>query len=160
MDKEQFTARILALEKRMYHTAFSILRDNEDCADAMQNAVLAAWRKLGTLRRPEFFDTWVTRILINECYQIIRGRKDTVPYEEYEAVCAEPASEAYSPERQELFDEIMRLGEHYRLPIVLHYVEGYSVKETAKMLAITQAAVKQRLLRARRILKERLGGRS
>lgn len=157
MTKEQFTTKILALEKSMYHTAIAVLKNDDDCADAMQNAIMLAYKNLPSLKKPEFFNTWLTRILLNECYKIIRSRRNTVEYEDY----LEPAQDAGSGslESSELFGEIMQLGESYRVPIVLHYIEGYSVKETAAMLGATPAAVKQRLLRARKILKERFGER-
>ncbi len=157
MTKEQFTTKILALEKSMYHTAIAILQNDDDCADAMQNAVMTAYKNLPGLRKPEFFNTWLTRILINECYKLIRSRKNTVEYEERFEPSTDTDGDAL--ESSELFGEIMQLSENYRVPIVLHYIEGYSVKETAAMLGTTQAAVKQRLLRARKILKERFGER-
>ncbi len=157
MTKEQFTTNILALEKKMYHTALAVLKNEDDCADAMQNAVMMAYEHLPDLKKPEFFSTWITRILLNECYKLIRSKKHTVEYGE--RIEAAIGAEDNPLEHSALFDEIMQLSENYRLPVVLHYIEGYSVKETAAILEITQAAVKQRLLRARKILKERFGER-
>ena len=82
MKKEQFTKEVLNAEKSLYHTARSILANDEDCADAMQNAILHAYEKLHTLRSEAYFKTWLTRILINECCQIIRSKKPTVSYED------------------------------------------------------------------------------
>lgn len=152
MDKEQFTRKILALEKSTYHIAMTILKNDEDCADAMQNAILMAYKNLSGLRKEKFFNTWFTRILINECNKLIRSKKPTVSYEEYPELTASEDS----LERSDVYGEIMRLNETHRLPFVLHYVEGYSVKETAQILGISQGAVKVRLYRARDILKERL----
>ena len=75
MDKEQFTAEVLSAEKGLYHVARSILGNDEDCADAMQNAILTAYTKLHTLQKEAYFKTWLTRILINEAYQMLRDRK-------------------------------------------------------------------------------------
>ena len=83
MNKEEFTAEVLKAEKSLYHIAKSILKNDEDCADAMQNAILSAYQKLHTLKQDVFFRTWITRILINESYQIIRSRKVQVSYEDY-----------------------------------------------------------------------------
>ena len=157
MSGEEFAKKVLEAEPSLYRVARSILKNDADCADAMQNAIMLAYKNLPSLKKPEFFNTWLTRILLNECYKIIRSRRNTVEYEDY----LEPAQDAGSGslENSELFGEIMQLGESYRVPIVLHYIEGYSVKETAAMLGATPAAVKQRLLRARKILKERFGER-
>lgn len=61
MNKERFTAEVLSAEKSLYHIARSILADDEDCADAMQNAILHAFEKLPSLRNEDYFKTWLTR---------------------------------------------------------------------------------------------------
>ncbi|MCH5263965.1 MAG: sigma-70 family RNA polymerase sigma factor [Lachnospiraceae bacterium] len=152
MNKDEFTQKILALEKSTYHIAVTILKNDEDCADAMQNAILMAYKNLPGLRQKEFFNTWFTRILVNECYKLIRNRKPTISYEEY----PEQAASDDEPTHSGVYEEIMHLSETHRLPFVLHYIEGYSVKEIAQILGISQGAVKVRLFRARSILKERL----
>lgn len=154
MNKEQFTAEVLKAEKSLYHIAKSILKKDEDCADAMQNAILAAWQKLDTLKKDVFFKTWITRILINESYQIIRERKNQVSYEDYLDERKAEDQGSWS----ELYLAVLELPEHYRIPFVLHYVEGYSVKEAAGILKLSESAVKVRLYRARNLMKERLKG--
>ena len=72
MNKEEFTQRILAAELSLYRVTKSILHNDDDCADAIQNAILKAWQKRYTLRKKDYFKTWLTRIVINECYQIIK----------------------------------------------------------------------------------------
>ncbi len=154
MTKDQFSAKILAMERSLYHVAKSILKNDEDCADAMQNAILKAYGKLHTLKHEEFFKTWVTRIVLNESYAILREKKTLVSYEDYmgeELTTEEPGN---SP----VFEEIMKIPEKYRVPFVLHYVEGYSVSEVAKMLNISEGSVKTRLYRTRNRLKEQLKG--
>lgn len=154
MNKDQFTAEVLKAEKSLYHIAKSILKNDEDCADAMQNAILAAYSKLGSLRNEAFFKTWITRILMNECYQLIRNRKETVSYEDY----LEHEEAGDQREYSELYEAVQELSENYRIPFVLHYVEGYSVKETGQILELTESAVKVRLHRARNLMKEKLKG--
>ncbi len=154
MNKEQFTAEVLKAEKSLYHVAKSILKNDEDCADAMQNAILSAWQKLHTLRQEAYFKTWITRILINESYQILRGRREQVCYEDYLDERKAEDQGSWS----ELYLAVQELPGQYRLPFVLHYVEGYSVKEVAGILSLSESAVKVRLYRARNLMKERLGG--
>ena len=67
MDKTEFTAAVLSAEPTMYRVAKSMLQNEQDCADAAQQAILHAWERLNTLRRPQYFKTWLIRILINEC---------------------------------------------------------------------------------------------
>lgn len=154
MNREQFTAEVLSAERSLYHIAKSILKNDEDCKDAMQNAILRAYKKLGTLRNEAFFRTWLTRILINECYELIRSRKEEISYEEY----MEKEGEQSCPEYSGVYEALQSLPENYRIPFVLHYVEGYSVKETGQILKLTAGAVKVRLYRARNLMKEQLKG--
>ena len=153
MTKEQFSAKILAMERSLYRVAKSLLRNDEDCADAIQNAILKAYGKLHTLKNEEYFKTWVTRIVINESYAILRANKRLVSYEEYMSD-EQAAEEEYSP----VFEEITKMKEKYRVPFVLHYVEGYTTAEIAKMLSLSEGAVKTQLFRARNQLKAQLKG--
>ena len=148
MNREQFTTEVLKAEKSLYHIAKSILKNDEDCADAMQNAILSAYGKLHTLKNEAFFRTWITRILINESYQLIRGRKNQISYEEYMDDRKAEDQTRYS----ELYRAVQELSESYRIPFVLHYVEGYSVKEIGIILKLTESAVKVRLHRARKLM--------
>ena len=154
MTKEQFSAKILAMERSLYRVAKSLLRNDEDCADAIQNAILKAYGKLHTLKNEEYFKTWVTRIVINESYAILRANKRLVSYEEYMSDEQAAEEEEYSP----VFEEITKMKEKYRIPIVLHYVEGYTTAEIAKMLSLSEGAVKTQLFRARNQLKAQLKG--
>lgn len=154
MNKDQFTAQILEAESSLYHIAKSILRDDEDCADAMQNAVLHAYEKLHTLRNEKYFKTWLTRILINECYHILRSRKISVPYEDYFETLEQTQKEDYS----EVYEAVMELEDIYRIPLVLFYVEGFSIKDVCQILKLSQSTVKMRLYRSRKLLKEKLEG--
>lgn len=154
MTKEQFSAKILAMERSLYHVAKSLLRNDEDCADAIQNAILKAYGKLHTLKNEKFFKTWVTRIVINESYAILRANKRLVSYEEYMSDEQTVEEEEYSP----VFEEITKMKEKYRIPFVLHYVEGYTTAEIAKMLGLSEGAVKTQLFRARNQLKTQLKG--
>ena len=152
MTNEEFVSQISDAQKTLYRVAKSILKNDEDCADAIQNAVLKAFDKLGTLKQEKYFRTWLTRILIHECYQIMRKKKEQVPYEEY--MEKQEDSLGYS----EVFHALMELDEMYRVPFTLHYIEGYSTKEIAKILDISISNVKTRLSRARAKLQERLEG--
>lgn len=154
MNKKQFTTQVLEAEKSLYHIAKSILGNDEDCADAMQNAILHAFEKLYTLRDEKYFKTWLTRILINECNHIIRSRKEQIPYEDYYEVQTRAEQGDYSP----VYEAVMELEDHYRTPLILFYVEGFSVKEICQILKLSQSTVKTRLYRGRKLLKEKLAG--
>lgn len=152
MTREEFTDSVLQAEKSMYRIAKSILHNDEDCADAIQSSILIAYEKLDTLRHEKYFKTWLTRILINECYKMIHRNKEQIYYEPYMIEQKQVISGS------DIYEQLMELEDMYRVPFVLHYVEGYSVREIHEMLNISVSNVKVRLHRARRILQDELKG--
>lgn len=160
MNKEQFSAQVLAIEKSLYYTAKSIVKQDEDCADVLQNAILIAYSKLHALRNENYFKTWITRILINECYAFIKKRRNYISYEDYveHAGQMESIREEAILVESEVFDAIDNLPKIYKLPFSLYYISGYSVNEIARILKCTEGSVKTRLYRARNILKNELKG--
>ena len=66
MNKTNFTKNILECEKVLYHIAKSMLQNEDDCADVMQETILIAYEKLDSLREEKYFKTWIVRILINQ----------------------------------------------------------------------------------------------
>ena len=83
MKKEQLGQLILASEDTMYRVAKTLLRSDADCADAIQEAIVKAFSSLHTLRRDSYAKTWLVRIVINECYTIMRKEKRVVSIEDY-----------------------------------------------------------------------------
>lgn len=149
MNRTDFILRVRGCERRLYRVARTMLRSDADCEDAVQEALLKAWSKLGSLREERFFETWLIRILINECKNIYRKR----PRAQEEL----PESLAAPPADGELMDALMNLPEKHRIPMELHYIEGYGISEIARMLLIPEGTVKWRLSRGRALLKTELG---
>lgn len=152
MDKADFTCRVLNAENSLYRVAKAILISDTDCEDAVQEAILRAWERRDTLRQPEYFQTWLTRILINECNRLARKRPDTVALEE----CGELVAEDGGVVDAALRDSVLRLPQKLRTAVVLYYIEGYSVRETAKLTHVPAGTVKSRLSKARSLLRVRL----
>lgn len=148
MKREQLGELILSSQETMYRVAKTLLRQDADCADAIQEAIVKAFSGLHTLRSDRYAKTWLIRILINECYAILRRQQRLVPLEEYFQTQA-PRENEYS----DLYEAIARLDEHTRLTVTLYYLEGYSVRETAAILEVTENIVKKRLMRARQQLR-------
>ncbi len=148
LEKQDFTDLILKMEHSLYRVAWSILRNDTDCQDAVQETILRAWTRLPSLRRPEYFQTWLTRILIRECCRLRGTANRTVPLE----LVPEPAA----GDGGDIWRELQNLPEPLRLPTVLHCVEGYRIDEVAKILKLPSGTVKSRLSRARKALQMRL----
>lgn len=152
MTKEQLGKLIIASEDSLYHVAKTLLYNDADCADAIQESIVKAFSKIHTLKKDGFAKTWLVRILINECYTIMRKEKKLVSIEEY----AHEDKTAESQDYSALYEAISRLSRDARLSITLYYMEGYSIKEIAKMLDTTESTIKNRLSRARAKLKDHL----
>ena len=148
MDAITFQREALQLEKLMYHVSWSFLRSNEDCADAVQEALTHAWQKRHTLRSMDKFKPWLMRILVNECNDMLRKRKRRSFFALDEAVDAVAAPE----QPLELMEAIGQLRPEWRMMIVLHYLEGCSVQEISAMTGLPQGTVKSRLKSARQRL--------
>lgn len=152
MNKDTFIDNVLEAESTLYHVSKSILTHEQDCEDAVQGAILKAYNKLDTLKKEQYFKTWLVRILINECYSLKREECPQVSYEEYFESAKADDEEDYS----ELYLAIRNLPERIRITIVLYYVEGYSVKEIKDILEIPAGTVKSRLSKGRELLKIKL----
>lgn len=145
MQTKEFADRVRGCERRLYRVARTMVKNYADCEDAVQEALVKAWAKRALLRRSEYFETWLIRILINECRTIYRRRK-TVEVELNERMA----------ETQEHNGALMELPEGQRIVIELHCVEGYSVREVAGMLRMPEGTVKWRLKAARERLRTQL----
>ena len=153
MNDAEYMRRVRAMEGRLYRIAQAMLWREADCLDAVQEAVFRGWMKKERLRNQERFEPWLTRILVNQCRDTLRGRKR----EAYD-----PAEEI--PEADRLCEDLhlrqalKRLPEKYRLPLILHHLEGYSVEEVARMLGLPKKLVTSRLHQARKALRDALDG--
>ena len=152
MTKDAFIREVRNAEAMLYHISKSILKNDSDCGDAVQETLLKAYEKLPMLKEEKFFRTWITRILINECTGILRKRKKVVPYEDY------MDNERLSEENRyhHLYMAIMELPEDLRILVTLYYIEGFSQKEISEILEIPEGTIKSRLSRAREFLKIQL----
>lgn len=148
MTSEEFAGRIIAMQETLYRVSYSILPSRCDQEDAVQEAIQRAWQQRGKLRCDESMQQWVTRILINECYALLRRSKREMPMESLPEREAPPDADA------SLHDLFLSLEEPLRLPAVLYYIEGYELKDIARMLHLPTGTVKSRLHRARKRMKE------
>lgn len=148
MNDRDFMARVQAMERRLYRISHAILWCDADCADAVQEAVFRGWMKRSSLREEKYFETWLIRILINECRSLLRRQKTRPLLSE-----APPATDAID---QQLREALQTLPEKYRIPLLLHHMEGYSLAEVGEMLGLPASLVKSRLHQARRALRKEL----
>ena len=149
-DKEAFVQLIRINKQSMYKAAWVYLRNEQDIADALQNTILSCYEKIQGLREVKYFKTWLIRILINKCNDILRKGKRECSYD----VISEQGDAGMSTARYE-FEELMnQLDEKYRTVLILYYAEGFKVREIAQLLEMEENTVKTRLSRGRKEVKK------
>ena len=152
MDNQEFQDRVRACERRLYATAYLLLHVTADCEDAVQEAVLRAWQRLPGLQNPQFFETWLTRIVINECKSQLRRRSRRGETELSPRLAA-----PVSPE-PELHAALTALKWKYRVVLTLKYIDGYTIEEIARILTLPRGTVASRLDQATRLLRAQMKG--
>ena len=151
MKKEEFTYRVEAIRGQLYKTAMLYLGSHSQAVDALDEAIYKGLCGYKKLRKPEFFTTWMTRILINECNNELRRRKRTCPLEEL----PETAVEEF--DSLPLKEALQKLPKELKDVVVLRYFSGFTLAETAELLKIPQGTAATRQRKALQLLRLELG---
>ncbi|MFH2069184.1 MAG: sigma-70 family RNA polymerase sigma factor [Candidatus Omnitrophota bacterium] len=172
-DREAFEILLKKYEARTYSSAYRILGNRSDAADILQEASIRAFQAMPKFSGRSNFGTWFYRIAINLCLLKLRkGKKAPVSLEAMTTVREDngkkqpfeitdwshnPAASLANTELRELLEKkIKGLPDIYRTPFVLYEIEDLPVKEVARILKISESAVKTRLHRSRSLLREKL----
>lgn len=153
MEERPFTQKLLESEPMLYRIACALLRSEADRQDAMQETALKAWKNRASLREEQYFRTWISRIMVNECHNLHRKNSRYVPMEE---LPDRPAPDSGEQETRLMLES---LPEKQRIPLVLHYLEGFSLEEIARVQHISLALVKYRMHQARKALRVEWNGK-
>ena len=129
----------------------SMLRNEKDCEDAVQTAILTAYEKLGTLKQEQYFKTWLVRILINVCNKQLRSAAKTTELttELHDTDISSDSAKASTEIRM----AIESLPVNIRQVVVLYYIEQFAIKEIKQILKIPEGTVKSRLSKGRELMK-------
>lgn len=130
-----------------YKTAKALLRNDDDIEDAIQDTLETAYKNLETLKEPKYFKTWITRILINKCYDILRKKSKILPYDS--AIMENEKDPTSFDEQVEMKMILDKLDKDLKDIVILYYFNDYKQEEIAKILDIPKGTVKSRLHRAR-----------
>lgn len=147
MNENEFAEQIQALRGGLYRTAYMYLGSEAAALDAVDEAVYKGLLSFKKLREPEYFGTWMMRILINECKTELRRRKHTLDLPEL----PETALEVF--DALPIRDAVTRLPKELKEPIILRYFSGLTTAETAQALTIPQGTAATRLRRALKLLR-------
>ena len=162
-DIAQFEILMRRYNQRLYRVVRSILRDDAEAEDVVQDAYVRAYTYLDQYAGEAKFSTWLTRIAVNEALRRVRVRRRST---NIETLAPLEAGEGEGPEQQVFHRELRsamhtavdRLPERYRSVFMLRDVDGLSTGETARCLDIPAQTVKTRLHRGRALLRKELGG--
>ncbi len=170
--REAFAAIMQRCNQRLFRTARSIVRNDAEAEDVVQEAYARAFAAFDGFRGEADILTWLTRITINEARGRLRRRRPTVELDVLDgpgrdaaqvlsfpsgALALDPEREAARADSRRLLERAVdQLPEPFRLVFILRDIEECSVEETADFLGLKPQTVKTRLHRARRLLRERL----
>ena len=149
-DKERFEIAYGQYADMLYRVSFSYLKSKEDAEDVVQDVFTKYFCGLHMPMNAEQEKAWFIRVTINQCYDAIR-KKGYRNHSALEEVAQMPECE--KEDTTTLYEALDKLPERSKGVIILHYLEGYSVEEVAKILQLSVSAVKMRLKRGREFLK-------
>jgi RNA polymerase sigma-70 factor (ECF subfamily) len=157
-DHDAFAAVAGAALARLDAAARLILRDRELARDAVQEALIRAWRDLPGLRDPDRFDAWLHRLTVHACLDLARRRRRRVHEVELDPIAPPFVGDSTSAVAQrELLDEALRrLDPEWRAIVVLHYFVGMPLPDVAAELRIPLGTAKSRLHRSLGVMRTTL----
>ena len=148
-DMEAFVHLIKKNKTNLYKVAKSYLGNEEDVADAIQDTVLSAYEHIQELKNAAYFKTWITRILINHCKDLLKQQRRCMVSDQLP-----DRPEEVPKDDREFYRLVGELPEDYRAIFLLFYGEGFHTREIAQILDINENTVKSKLRRGRERLKQ------
>ncbi len=150
MNKKEFAASVEAIRNKLYRTAYMYLGNEASAYEAIDEAVYKALKSLKNLRQPEYFNTWITRILINVCKDELSRIKRLQPEENI--TINMNSTDEIDTDSLSLKEIISRLPEDLKEIIILRYFSGFTLAQTAVSLNMPQGTVVTKQRRALSIL--------
>lgn len=151
--KTEFETAYSMYADMVYRVSFSYMKNKEDAEDVLQEVFTKYFCALHFPMSPEQEKAWFLRVTINQCHDDLRRKKYRMHASLEEVQDVETCVEE---DMGHLHQALQKLPEKYNGVIILHYLEGYTVEEIARILQLSSSAVKMRLKRGREFLKEEL----
>ncbi len=154
MNKDKFIEEIKRNKNQMYTVALSILKNTEDAEDVVQEALLAAYEKLYTLKEDDKFRSWMMRIVVNQAKMHIRKNSHIVYTDNIEDFVEKKTED--KDEDQSIWEIVLSLKSELSAVVILYYAQNYSIREISRIMHIPSGTVKSRLSKARELIKKEL----
>ena len=146
--EELFNSLVIPLKAKLYKTGMAILKNDDDVCDALQDALFSAYKNLEKLENEQYFSTWMIRIMINKCYDLIKTNKKIV----YLNHQMEETTDVYYDKYKEesgVEKALNLIDPDLKMVALLYYYDGFSIKEIAEICNIPEGTAKSRLSRCR-----------
>lgn len=147
-----FSTLIKNYEKDLYKVAIAITKNEDDALDCIQETILQSYISIKNLKNDEYFKTWLIKILINKCNELLKKNKKRLNID----ATITGNSQIEDADKIDIRDSIDSLDDELKILIVLYYYEDMSINDISEVLNIPQGTIKSRLSRARNKLKKML----
>ena len=156
-DHTAFFSLMKNYEVRLYNLAKRFLHNEYDIADVLQETTISAYENLNQLKQPQYFYTWLCKILINKCKALLlKNSKVSIGFT-YENLTQNASSQKLDFELSLTLENLLdELKDTYKIPLVLYYYNGFSVKEISEILNEPVGTIKSKLSRGRNLIKKEL----
>lgn len=155
-DKAAFSKIIDYNKEYLYRIAFLHMRNENDALDVVHDTVYKAFISINKLRKPEYFRTWISKILINTALDAIKLKQRQVSLEDIE-LCEEYMMEYDKSMAMDIAKELEELNEQYKSVMKMRYIDDMKIKDIAQKSNMAEGTVKTNIRRGLKILKSRLG---
>lgn len=154
-DDEAFSKLINTYKENLYSIAFAYLKNEQNSLDAVNETIYKAYMSMSELKTPHFFKTWIIRILINCCHDILKVDTNVIYIDEYRNEPSEIEFEIDS--NIDLYTAIDKLNESFKSIVILKYLVDMTISQISEVLDLPVGTVKVYLRSALRVLKIELG---
>lgn len=155
-DTRALETLLLMEQRKLYYMALSYVSTKEDALDVIQETSYNALLSIHQLRNPKYFSTWLGRILIRECYKLLREQKKMIPFEDELLLKKLESKDDTEIDTSYVREALAKLSDSYQTSIILFYYHDLSIKDISKITERPVGTVKTHLRRARKKLKNEL----
>lgn len=160
-DNEAFSELIDTCKENLYKIAFAYLKNEQNSLDVVSETIYKAYMNINKLTMPEFFNTWIIKILINSCKDMLKNNKKVFYIDEYNKIDVD-SNEILETEFKidnniDLYNAIGKLNEKFKSVVILKYLEDMTIAQISEVLDFPEGTVKVYLRRALAMLRIELG---